>query len=144
MNSSSPKHAATGGVFTESPIRDLEAIVRSRTPLIMLESAEETQVLRVVRSIAQRLQLKAFRWTVTEGLEALDPADQPLISVSKSHEVLNYIKSSSRNCLFVLLDFHPHLQDPVHIRHLKDIALSYNKHYCTVVIAGAVDRKSVV
>ena len=138
MNSPSPKHVATGGVFTESPIRDLEAIVRSRTPLIMLESAEETQVLRVVRQIAQRLQLKAFRWTVTEGLEALDPADQPMLTVSKSHEVLNYIKSSSRNCLFVLLDFHPHLQDPVHIRHLKDIALSYNKHYCTVVIAGSV------
>ena len=137
MNSSSPKHTA-GGVFTESPIRDLEAIVRSRTPLIMLESAEEAQVLRVVRQIARRMELKAFRWTVTEGLEALDPADQPLISVSKSHEVLNYIKSSSRNCLFVLLDFHPHLQDPVHIRHLKDIALSYNKHYCTVVIAGSV------
>ncbi|MEY4918584.1 MAG: hypothetical protein RL616_2497, partial [Verrucomicrobiota bacterium] len=135
MNSPSPKYAA-GGVFTESPIRDLEAIVRSRTPLIMLESAEETQILRVVRQIAQRMQLKAFRWTVTEGLEALDPADQPMISVTKSHEVLNYIKTSARHSLFVLLDFHPHLTDAVHIRHLKDIALSYPKHFSTVVLAG--------
>ncbi len=135
MNSPSPKYA-TGGVFTESPIRDLEAIVRSRTPLIMLESAEETQILRVVRQIAQRMQLKAFRWTVTEGLEALDPADQPMISVTKSHEVLNYIKTSARHSLFVLLDFHPHLTDAVHIRHLKDIALSYQKHFSTVVLAG--------
>lgn len=135
MKSVSPQHTA-GGVFTESPIRDLEAIVRSRTPLIMLESSEENQILKVVNEIAHRLQLKAFRWTVTEGLEALDPADQPLLSVSKSHEVLNYIKTSARNSVFVLLDFHPHLQDPVHIRHLKDIALSYQKHYCTVVLAG--------
>jgi SpoVK/Ycf46/Vps4 family AAA+-type ATPase len=72
------------------------------------------------------------------GLEALDPSDQPLLSVTKSHEVLNFIKTSARHSLFVLLDFHPHLQDPVHIRHLKDIALSYQKHFSTVLLAGPV------
>jgi hypothetical protein len=138
MKSASNKIAAAGGIFTESPIRDLEAVIRSRTPLIMLESPEETQILRVVREISRHLQLKAFRWTITEGLEALDPADQPLLTVTKSLEVLNYIKTSARHSLFVLLDFHPHLQDPVHIRHLKDIALSYNKHYSTVILAGPV------
>lgn len=138
MKSASNKISTVGGAFTESPIRDLEAVIRSRTPLIMLESPEETQILRVVREIARHLQLKAFRWTITEGLEALDPADQPLLSVTKSHEVLNYIKTSARYSLIVLLDFHPHLQDPVHIRHLKDIALSYNKHFSTVILAGPI------
>jgi SpoVK/Ycf46/Vps4 family AAA+-type ATPase len=66
----------------------------------------------------------------------LDPADQPLMSVTKSLEVLDYIKKSSANALFVLLDFHPYLQDAVHVRHLKDIALICSKRYITVMLVG--------
>jgi len=136
MNFPSTKYSSPGALFTESPIRDLEAIIRSRTPLIMLESTEEPQIVRMARQIAQRQQLKAFRWTVTDGLQALDPADQPLMSVNKSYEVLNFIKNSSSHSLFVLLDFHPYLQDAVHVRHLKDIALTCSKHYVTVMLVG--------
>src|SRR4029077_9338126 len=86
--------------------------------------------------IGERLQIKAFRWTVTEGLRAFEPADQPQESVLKSQEVLHYIKASAHYCLFVLLDFHPFLQDAIHVRQLKDIALTYSKHYSTVVLVG--------
>jgi SpoVK/Ycf46/Vps4 family AAA+-type ATPase len=136
MNLPSAKLASSGTMLTESPLRDLEAIVRSRTPLIAMESNEEPQIVRLVRQIAQKFQLKAFCWTVTEGLRALDPNDQPRETLTKSQEVLNYIRTESSNCLFVLLDFHPYLEDAVHIRSLKDIALTYNKHYSTVVLVG--------
>src|ERR1700743_300842 len=121
MNFSSTKNSSGGAMFTESPIRDLEAIVRSRTPLIAMDSIEEPQIVRMARQIAQRQQLKAFKWTVTDGMQALDPADQPLGNITKSQDVLNYIKTSGRNSLFILLDFHHYLQDAVHVRHLKDI-----------------------
>ena len=136
MNLPSAKLAQAGALTTESPLRDLEAILRSRTPLIAVESNEEPQIVRLVRQIGQRLQIKAYRWTVTEGLQAFEPADQPQQSVLKSQELLNYIKSSASYCLFVLLDFHPYLQDTVHVRQLKDIALTYNRHYSTVVLVG--------
>jgi AAA+ superfamily predicted ATPase len=123
-------------LLTESPLRDLEAIIRSRTPLIAMESNEEPQIVAMFREIAKRHQLKAFRWTITDGLQAFDPADQPSQVVMKSQEVLNYIKNSSFNCVFVLLDFHPYLDDAVHVRYLKDIALSYPKHYSTVALVG--------
>ncbi len=136
MNVPSAKLAHAGTLVTESPLRDLEAIIRSRTPLIAVESNEEPQIVRMVRQIGQRLQIKAYRWTVTEGLQAFDPADQPSQSVVKSQELLSYIKSEGSYCLFVLLDFHPYLQDTVHVRQLKDIALSYPRHYSTVVLVG--------
>jgi AAA+ superfamily predicted ATPase len=136
MNLPSAKSTSTGTMLTESPLRDLEAIIRSRTPLIAMESNEEPQIVAMVREIAKKLKLMAFRWTVTEGLQAFDPNDQPLHSVTKSLEVLNYIKNSSNNCLFVLLDFHPYLEDAVHVRYLKDIALAYSKHYSTVALVG--------
>src|SRR5437762_1550387 len=94
---------------TESPLRDLAAIIRSRTPLIAVESNEEPQIVALVRQLASKFQLKPFRWTVTEGLQAFDPSDQPAQSILKSQDILDYIKNSSHNCLFVLLDFHPFL-----------------------------------
>jgi hypothetical protein len=41
------------------------------------ESNEEPQVVSLVRQISGQLQLRAFSWTVTEGLQAFDPGDQP-------------------------------------------------------------------
>lgn len=135
-NQLAPKLGAVALPATESPLRDLESIVRSRTPLIAVESNEEPQIVRLVREIGARLQLRGFRWTVTEGLQAFDPNDQPAVAVLKSQEVLSYIRTSSYNSYFVLLDFHPYLQDAVHVRYLKDIALTYAKHYSTVVLVG--------
>lgn len=137
MSFQSPSLTQATTLTTESPLRDLVAIIRSRTPLIALESNEEPQIVALVRQLASKFNLKAFRWTVTEGLQAFDPNDQPSYPVVKSQEILNYIKTSARDSLFVLLDFHPFLTDNVHIRFLKDIALGYSRHYSTVVIVGS-------
>src|SRR5437016_2672604 len=99
MNLPSSK-SSQSTVQTESPLRDLEAIIRSHTALVAVESNEEPQVVRMVRQIGQRLQLKTFRWTITEGLQAFDPCDQPSKSVLKSQELLNYIRNEGQNCLF--------------------------------------------
>src|SRR5438552_15084014 len=137
MSFRSSNLAQAGVLATESPLRDLAAIIRSRTPLIAVESNEETQVVRMVRQIGQQFRLGTYRWTVTEGMQAFDAYDQPQESVLKSQEILNYIKTA-RDGLFVLLDFQPYLQDNVHVRFLKDIALTYSQHYSTVVLVGAV------
>src|SRR3954471_9471143 len=130
------------GLFlsTESPLQDLAALIRSRTPLIAVESNEEAQVVRMVRQISAQFQIKAFRWTVTEGMQSFEPCDQPQTAVLKSQDILNYIKTQAKHSVFVLLDFHPYLQDSVHVRFLKDTALTYNKHYSTVVLAGGTLR----
>src|SRR5690242_11542404 len=127
---------ATGKLATESPLHDLDAIIRSRTPLVVVETNEEPQVVRMTRQIGKRLQLKTYRWTVTEGLQAFEPCDQPMRSLVKSQDILSYIKTESKYCLFLLLDYHPYLEDPLHVRRLKDIALTYDKHYSTVLIVG--------
>ena len=133
-----PQPAQAGALATESPLQDLTAIIRSRTPLIAVESNEEPQVVSTLRQLGRQLQLKTFRWTVTEGLVAFDTTDQPSQSVLKAQELLGYIKTSASNCLFVLLDFRRYLEDDVHVRFLKDIALDYTRHYCTVVLVGTV------
>ena len=123
-------------LVTESPLHDLDAIIRSRTPLIAVETNEEPQIVSLVRQIGAKRQARVLRWTVTEGLQAFDPTDQPQQSVFKSLELLSYMKSAARDTLFVLLDFHPYLTDAVHVRHLKDFALTYPRHYSTAVLVG--------
>lgn len=137
MNTGTTAYGWMHALNTESPLRDLAALVRSSTPLIAVESTEEPQVVSMVRQLSRQLQLKAYRWTVTEGMQTFDPNDAPKVSVMKSQEVLNFIKESSYS-LFVLLDFHPYLQDNIHIRLLKDIALTYPKHHSTVVLVGGM------
>jgi hypothetical protein len=134
MNLPSTKGGTTGSQYTESHLHDLEAIIRSRTPLVSIESSEEHHVMRMVRQIANRLQVKAFHWTLTEGLQSFEPCDRPVQAVLKSIDLLNFIKTGSEYCLFVLLDFHPFLQDPMHVRLLKDIALTYDRHFSTVFL----------
>ncbi len=136
MNLPSAKLVVPGQLLTESPQQDLEAIVRSRTPLIAVESNEEPQIVTMVRQIGQRLGRKAYRWSLTEGLQAFNPCDQPAQAVTKLPEALNHIKTAASHSLFVLLDFHPFLADMLHVRYLKDIALNYPRHGSTVVIAG--------
>ena len=58
MNLPSAKLAHAGTLVTESPLRDLEAIIRSRTPLIAVESNEEPQIVRMVRQIGQRYEIE--------------------------------------------------------------------------------------
>lgn len=136
MNQPSAKLSTASFLTTESPLRDLEVVIRSRTPLIAVESNEEPQIVSLVRQIGAKRQLRVLRWTVTEGLQAFNPADQPAQSVLKSIEVLSYMKTAPPNTLYVLLDFHPYLADAVHVRHLKDFALTYPRHYSTAVLVG--------
>jgi SpoVK/Ycf46/Vps4 family AAA+-type ATPase len=117
-------------------LHDLAVIIRSRTPLIVVESNEEPQIVSMVQQLGRQLQVRTFRWTVTEGLRASEPADQPPDALLKSQEILNYIKTSGSHSVFMLLDFHPYIQDNVHVRFLKDIALGYGRHFSTVMLVG--------
>src|SRR5450759_983008 len=60
MKYPSSQFSLFGMLTTESPLRDLEAIIRSRTPLIAVESNEEPQIVNMVRQISERLQLRPF------------------------------------------------------------------------------------
>ena len=131
-----PAAKSSGLLTTESPLQDLAAIIRSRTPLIAVECNEEPQIVSLVREIGAKKQCAVLRWTVTEGLQAFDPTDQPQQSVHKPIEVLSYMKTSAKYTIFILLDFHPFLEDTVSVRHLKDFALTYARHYSTAVLVG--------
>ena len=110
---------------------DLEVILRSRTPIVIIETRDEPRILEMLQSIVMSSSgddyLPLFRWTVTDGLQRLDIALEPQPLNSEPSEVLKHIRAVSRPGIYVLLDFHPFLEDPMHIRLIKDICIRYRE-----------------
>jgi hypothetical protein len=108
---------------------DLEVILRSRTPIVIIETRDEARMLEMLQSIAITASgpnyQPLFRWTVTDGLQRLDIALEPQPLNSEPTDVLKHIRAVSKPGIYVLLDFHPFLEDPVHVRLIKDICIRY-------------------
>jgi SpoVK/Ycf46/Vps4 family AAA+-type ATPase len=110
---------------------DLEVVLRSRTPIVIIETRDEARMLEMLKSIAiaglGEIYMPLFRWTVTDGLQRLDIALEPQALNSKPREVLKHIRAVSKPGIYVLLDFHPFLDDPLHVRLIKDICIRYRE-----------------
>ena len=119
---------------------DLEIILRSRTPIIVIESKDEARVLELLLSItiesASAGYLPLFRWTVTDGLQRLDISLEPQLINAEPKDVLRHIRAVSKPGIYVLLDFHPFLDDPVHVRLLKDICIQYEDTARQIVLVS--------
>ena len=109
--------------------QDLEIILRSRTPLMVIETRDERRVLRMLQNIVMQSStsdyLPLFRWSITDGLQRLDIELAAQLMNSEPADVLKHIRAVSKPGIYVLLDFHPFLDDPVHVRLIKDICLHY-------------------
>lgn len=110
--------------------RDLELILRSRMPIVVIETCDESGMLELLKSIAiSRASdgyLPLFRWTVTDGIQRLDISLEPQLHNAEPTEALRHIRAVSKPGIYILLDFHPYLQDPVNVRLMKDICLKFN------------------
>jgi hypothetical protein len=117
---------------------DLDLILRSRTPLVVIESQDEQRMLQLLRSItlarASEAYTPLFRWTITDGLQRLDIELEPQTTNSDPGNVLKHIRAVSKPGIYVLLDFHPFLSDPLHVRLLKDICIRAEQVQRTVVL----------
>jgi len=108
---------------------DLRLMLRSRSPIVVIETRDEARILEMLQSIsiasASNEYVPLFRWTITDGLQRLDIALEPQTLNSEPTDVLKHIRAVSKPGLYILLDFHPFLEDPVHVRLLKDICIRY-------------------
>jgi hypothetical protein len=110
---------------------DLELILRSSVPIVVIETREEARILELIKDVTFRSSkedyLPLFRWTVTDGLQRLDISLEPQLHNSEPTEVLRHVRAVAKPGIYVLLDFHPYLSDPVNVRLLKDICLRFRE-----------------
>ena len=124
-----------------SPTGELQTLLASRVPLVIIESREEGRVIELVRDAAMRAQRGrnwgVFQWTVTEGLLRIDVnLGGAQRTLAQPDQLLRHIKSTTMPGIYVLLDFHPYLENPLFVRTLKDIAQEYDKCARTLVLTS--------
>ena len=105
---------------------DLELLITSHTPLITISCHEEQRVLAMLKQLQPRLGRPMYTWTVTEGLRRVDRNEtfpEPPNDFMQPTDVLKQIKGVPLADIYVLIDFHPYLDDPTTVRLLKDIVV---------------------
>lgn len=58
-------------------LRDLDLLVRSRYPLIVLETAEDDRAAQLLRELSSRMGVPLYAWSVTRGIRRVETAPPP-------------------------------------------------------------------
>jgi SpoVK/Ycf46/Vps4 family AAA+-type ATPase len=163
----------------------LKILINSSTPIIVMETAEETHAVGMVRAACSELNMATFEWSIADGLvrsgsnapadarkipvptgatqtrTSLSPsageADRLARAMLASHgadtssdrgapssiyntrepvQALANMESTTLEAVFILKDFHRHMDDPVVIRRLRDVGQKFSANRRTVVITA--------
>lgn len=114
---------------------DLEVILLSRFPIVLIETHEEARVLDLLERACNLRDRALFTWNVSAGLRRNGRTDRTP-ETKEPAAVLRHIEATPQNGIYTLLDFHPYLQDPVNVRLIKNIAQSYHKTERTLVFVS--------
>lgn len=117
--------------------KDFELALRSHFPLLVVETHEESRAVELLSAFVRAEGLSLQQWTITDGLRPRVMSDAPaawgthLELEPKAEDetvqhnpiaALRTIRQQRRPGLYALLDFHEHLDDPVAVRLIKEIA----------------------
>ena len=126
---------------------ELQLLIRSGWNLIALESSEEDRALALLRRIAQATERRCITWTLASGLDAQE-IDSPLkdrkakladgFGSGSLNEGVIGITAYEEPAVFVVLDAHRLLDDPMAIRRLRDLLPQISTRRQVVVLLGPV------
>lgn len=120
----------------KSDRHDLEILIKSRNPIIGIETHEENRAVTLLSEIARDFNKPLFTWDVVDGLkrsELLDDFDA-LAETQTPEHMLKHIISAPRPSIYALCDFHPYIEDaPQVVRLLKEVVLKQAELGHTIV-----------
>ena len=165
----------------------LKVLINSSTPIVLMETAEETRAVNPVRGACADLNMATFEWTIADGLVRSGtnaPVSRPETSMQAhaptqsrtalspgrgeserlAHAILSSItgegtaaapatsgtiyntrepaqalanmEAMTVEAVFILKDFHRHMDDPVVVRRLRDVGQKFLANRRTVVITS--------
>ncbi|MBN2007723.1 AAA family ATPase [candidate division KSB1 bacterium] len=115
-------------------INDLKELIRSRVPIILIESQEENRVLTILEKLAPTIRQSLYGWSIIDGFAQVMNAQIKSDSKLEPTELLYHIFNMKMKGVFVLLDFHPYLTDDRNARLLKQIAKESEKYQQTIIL----------
>ena len=73
---------------------DLELLLRSRIPLIIIETGDEKRVVSLFAGLAISLAMPVMAWSATTGLQRIDYDAVPQRHASEPQQALGQIKAT--------------------------------------------------
>jgi SpoVK/Ycf46/Vps4 family AAA+-type ATPase len=120
-------------------LNDLRLLVKSKSPIITIETHEENRALELVTQLAIHFNKPVFGWDRVDGITRVDLAHD-LAEIEDSKEpiqALKHIKSVQRPGIFILCDFHPYFEnEPKVVRLIKEIAIDYHLRSHTLIFVS--------
>ena len=121
-----------------SQLKDLVALIRANTPLIVVETTEEQQVIELFRHALMQVWRSMFRWSITEGLRRIDfDVESQALSALDPAIALREVSSHQDRGIYLFLDIQSHLQQPATARRLRDLVERRNSKEHVLVLVGA-------
>src|SRR2546429_5445623 len=124
--------------------KKFETLIRARSPILYVVTAEEAGVRELVVDIDRRRKRRVFEWSVGSGIvpagtsiqaqkHRTAPTKDPLLALD---QVIDQVEPA----LFVFKDFHPFLAKHNYavIRKLKEIALQLKNSFKTIILVSSV------
>ena len=121
--------------WEEDAAREIELLVRSRYPLIVVDTLEEDRLRELLGRTASRLDLSLFNWTRTRGL-VRDGLDRGVYDTSDPLRLLAHLAASDQPGLYLLADFHPYLSDPLVARTFREALQTFTGDRRGLVLSG--------
>jgi len=122
---------------------ELNLLIKSKYPVVVFETIDETYSIRELKAIAERLDLDFYQWSLTDGLKKGEGElsyYQTKEPVPMLRTVLELIKPSPygeiKPGLFVLKDFEKYLENVLTLRLFKDVINRIKKTKNTIVITS--------
>lgn len=106
-----------------SDLQDLELIINSGTPLLFIESDDEKQVETLFERVAARLGRALLHWSVATGLKDLQANRLVRHATQEPAKALAEIAARATPSIYLFMDIHHWLEDPLILRLLKEVAL---------------------
>jgi SpoVK/Ycf46/Vps4 family AAA+-type ATPase len=106
-----------------SDLQDLELIIKSGTSILFIESDDEKQVETLFERLAAQMGRQLLRWTVASGLTNLQTNQTTHLAIKEPSRVLAELAGRTAPAIYMLMDIHHWLDDPLTLRQLKEIAL---------------------
>ncbi len=115
--------------------QELTALLRSRFPVILIESHEEPRILEVLQQAANLENQVLMTWSITHGIRR-HGRDEAIYQTNELLDALKHIDKTPQNGIYVMCDAHPGFKDPVSMRLVREIALSHYRSARTMVFVS--------
>src|SRR5216684_4153896 len=147
----------------QSPLDRLKVLINSSTPIVVMETVEEVCAMSLVRTACSELSLPVFEWSIADGLVRCGSGvAAPVLSAVGSdaglipktamgnasmHNTAMYntadpvqalanLGTMTIEAVFVLKDFHRHMDNPVVVRRLRDVGQKFSANRRTLVLTA--------